>query len=55
MLLLDGEDCPFTEGDSLLQAEDQDVTQVAQKLLILDPDNKIDESTPENAEVDEGL
>ncbi len=54
-LLLDGEDCPFTEGDSLQQAEDQDVTQVAQKLLILDPDNKIDESTPENAEVDEGL
>lgn len=55
MLVLDGEDCPFTEGDSLLQAEDQDVTRVAQKLLILDPDNKIDESTPENAETDEGL
>lgn len=55
MLALDGEDCPFTEGDSLLQDGEQDVTRVAQKLLILDPDNKISESTPENAEENEGL
>lgn len=50
MLALDGEDCPFADGDSLLKDADADVTEVAQKLLILNPDNKIAAATAESAE-----
>ena len=53
MLVLDGEDCPLDEGeDSLLQDAEASATQVAQKLLILNPDNKVSTATPENAEED---
>ena len=53
MLVLDGEDCPLDEGeDSLLQDTEASATQVAQKLLILNPDNKVSTATPENAEED---
>ena len=53
MLVLDGEDCPLDEGDaSLLKDSEASATEVAQKLLILNPDNKISTATPENADVD---
>ena len=49
LLALDGEDCPFDEGDALVTgnvpAED-----VAQKLLILNENNIVYTGTPESAE-----
>ena len=51
LLALDGEDCPFDDGDtSLLQDSGAQATQVAQKLLILNPDNKVSTATPEDAD-----
>ena len=51
LLALDGEDCPFDDGDtSLLQDTSAQATQVAQKLLILNPDNKVSTATPEDAD-----
>ena len=50
LLVLDGEDCPFDSGDAAMLQDGSAVTKAAQKLLILDPDNKIYEATPENAE-----
>lgn len=53
LLALDGEDCPFDDGEtSLLQDAEADVTRVAQKLLILNPDNKVSTATPEDAASD---
>lgn len=53
LLALDGEDCPFDDGEtSLLQDAGADVTRVAQKLLILNPDNKVSTATPEDAASD---
>ena len=51
MLTLDGEDCPFDEGDDdLLKDSEANVTDVAQKLLILDASNKVSTATPEEAD-----
>ena len=51
LLALDGEDCSFDDGDtSLLQDTSAQATQVAQKLLILNPDNKVSTATPEDAD-----
>ena len=50
LLVLDGEDCPCDSGDAAMLQDGSAVTKAAQKLLILDPDNKIYEATPENAE-----
>lgn len=51
MLALDGEDCPFDEGDDdLLKDSEANVTDVAQKLLILDASNKVSTATPEEAD-----
>lgn len=50
LLALDGEDCPFDDGASLLQDSEVPATEAAQKLLILNPDNKIVTATPETAE-----
>ncbi len=56
LLALDGEDCPFDDGEtSLLKDSEADATQVAQKLLILNPDNKISTATPENADEEAGF
>lgn len=50
LLALDGEDCPFDDGASLLKGSEVPATEEAQKLLILNPDNKIVTTTPETAE-----
>ena len=50
LLALDGDDCPFDEGDPLLREPDVDVTDAAQKLLVLDPGNAWQPpATPETA------
>ena len=50
LLALDGDDCPFDEGDALLRGLDADVTDAVQKLLVLDPGNAWQPpATPETA------
>lgn len=49
LLALDGEDCPFDEGDALV-AGDVPAEDVAQKLLILNENNIVYTGTPESAE-----
>lgn len=50
LLALDGDDCPFDEGDALLDLPDTDVSDAVQKLLVLDPGNAWQPpATPETA------
>lgn len=53
LLVLDGEDCPFDSGDAAMLQDGSAVTEAAQKLLILNPDNKIYTATSESAEESE--
>lgn len=49
LLALDGEDCPFDDGDALVNGE-VPAEEAAQKLLILNENNAVYTGTPETAE-----